>query len=102
MVDVTPDTLTKQLINQAPEIVEFAAIEAAQRFRRRTPGDRPKTKSAVFVEFNGNTARIGLRFKRNYPAKGTPTKRRFEKQWQAIRPIVRQQIVNQLNQILKG
>lgn len=87
---------------QASATVTLAAKDAENRFRRRTPADRRKTRRAIYSEVHGTKARVGLRFAKQYPSQGTTTRKQFREQWKQIKPHVRQLIITELSAVLKG
>lgn len=83
-------------------IVAKATARAAELIRSGTPANAKRTRAAVFHRAAGHTGIVGLRFARQYAAAGTATQKRLIRQWRAIRPLLRQEIIEQLNNVLQG
>jgi len=99
---MTPNELAAHINEQASVVIRSVSGNAVQRFRRRTPANRTRTRRALTAKVNGLKSKVGLRFSKQYPSRGTETQQRFEQQWQNIRPLVRQELINRFNQLLKG
>lgn len=82
--------------------LQEVTVQAAQAVLATTPGDRKKTRQAVRATVRGNRGEVGLRFRTKYPTKGTPTLRRLQSQWKALRPQVRKELIRRINDTLKG
>jgi len=98
---MTAEEIIEELEVKLAVVVADQAMWLANEFRKRTPSNRTKTRSGIYWQATGLTAVVGIRFARRY-AGNTPTGQRLQKQWNELRPQVRQRIISDINQILKG
>ena len=98
---MTTEDLIENLESQLADIVADQARWLAQQFRNRTPANLTRTRSGIFYQATALTAYVGIRFAVRY-AGTTPTGKRFEKHWNDLRPQVRERIISEINDFLKG
>lgn len=98
---MTAEELLEDLEWKVAVIVADQAAWLAMKLRQRTPANLTRTRAGIYWKAASGTAYVGIRFARRY-AGTTPTGQRFEKQWNELRPVVRQRIINDINDLLKG
>ena len=98
---MTAEELIEELEWKVAVIVADQAAWLALQFRNRTPANLTRTQAGIYWKATATTAYVGIRFAHRY-AGTTPTGQRFEKQWNELRPQVRQRIIYGINEILKG
>lgn len=91
---MNPEELLEQLVDR---VVADAARYTAAQLRRRCPPERKKTLQAIYQRSQGSVAVVGLRFAVRYASTNTRTGQWMEREWNAIRPRVRQRIITALN-----
>jgi hypothetical protein len=98
---MTAEELFEDLEIKVAILVADQAAWLAQQFRHETPANLTRTRAGIYWKATGLTAHVGIRFARRY-AGSTPTGQRLQRQWNELRPQVRQQIISGINDILKG
>jgi hypothetical protein len=58
--------------------LKSVAAEAVRILEDKTPASRKRTRAAAFSRVRGQNAVVGLKFRQQYDASGTVTKKRFE------------------------
>lgn len=86
---------------ELPNILAEEARWLAEQIRSQTPANRAKTRSGIYWTASGNRATVGIRFAKQYAGQH-PTHRRLRAQWQELRPLVRQRIIEKINEVLQG
>lgn len=97
----TAEELIEDLEVKLAYVVADQAAWLAMKFRQRTPANLTKTRAGIYYKTTALTAYVGIRFAVRYAGQ-TPTGQRFEKQWNELRPQVRQRIINDINDLMKG
>ncbi len=98
---MTADELIEDLEWKVAVIVADQAAWLAMKFRQRTPANLTRTRAGIYYKATALTAYVGIRFAVRYAGQ-TPTGQRFERQWNELRPQVRQRIISSINDITKG
>ena len=97
----TVEELIEGLEVKLAYVVADQAAWLAGKFRSKTPANLTRTRSGIYYQTTALTAYVGIRFAVRYAGQ-TQTGQRFERQWNELRPQVRQRIINDINDLLKG
>ena len=98
---MTAEELIEELEYKLAFIVADQAAWLARKIRSGTPSNLTRTRAGIYYQAAGLTAVVGIRFARRY-AGNTPTGQRLQKQWSELRPQVRNRIISDINNLLKG
>ena len=95
------EDLVIEIEAQLPDLLAQEANWLANELKKRTPSNRVQTRSGIYVRVGDQSATVGIRFAKYYGG-NTPTRQWLREQWRQLRPLVRQRIIQKLNDFLQG